>query len=93
MLALCFQACGEVVQNEPGSGGPRKITLLASWINRSVRIPPQQFNEIAAPAAKDEYMPGKGILFKNRLNRRAQPIKTAAKIRRSRGNPDLRACR
>src|SRR6478736_6079066 len=55
----------------------------------SVAVPPQQLDQIAAPAAEDKNVAGVRILLQHPLRDGAQPGETAPQIGDAGGNPDV----
>jgi hypothetical protein len=73
-------SCALGQMKRPRSSPLRKQT-------QTVTIPPEQLDQIATPAPKDEDMTGEGVLFENGLHRRTQSGETTSKVRHSGGDP------
>jgi hypothetical protein len=69
---------------------PHEASSLQSLLKQAqpVSVPPQQLDKIAALAAENENMSGKGRLFQHSLHQSGEPLKATPQISEPGGYPD-----
>lgn len=91
-----IESCAELSDTDPILRlGPDEATAFQSLRHqaKSGSIPPQELDQIAAPAAKDEQMTAQRIACKRALHQSAKPGKAFAHIGRAGSQPNARTRR
>ena len=74
---------------------PDEASTMKAFIEKAhpIRVVPQQFYPVTAPASKDEELSGEWIGRQSRLHQRCESVDPAAHIREACHQPDPYACR
>lgn len=72
---------------------PEEATVLQTFgeETKAITIPPEQFDEISAPAPEDEDVAAEGICAQFLLDHRGHPIESPAHVGHSASEPDARS--